>query len=86
MPAAIEGMLTAAANNGEVTPAKVSAYVHETGVTYLDMTPVVILGAVVFMALCYISPGISETELLVLSGVGSALFYGLTFLMRRLAR
>lgn len=86
VPAAIEGMLTAAANDGEVTPAKVRAYAHEAGVTYLDMTPVVILGAVVFMALRYISRGISETELLVLSGVGSALFYGLSFLMRRLAR
>jgi hypothetical protein len=86
VPAAIEGMLIAAANDGEVTPAKVRAYAHEAGVTYLDMTPVVILGAVVFMAMRYISRGISETELLVLSGVGSALFYGLSFLMRRLAR
>jgi len=86
VPAAIEGMLVAAANDGEVTPAKVRSYAHEAGVTYLDMTPVVILGAVVFMAMRYISRGISETELLVLSGVGSALFYGLSILMRRLAR
>ena len=50
------------------------------------MTPLIILGSIGFMAARYVSRGIGETELLVLSGVGSALFWGLVFLVRRLSR
>jgi hypothetical protein len=53
---------------------------------YWDMTPLLILGSIGLMAARYVSRGIGETELLVLSGVGSALFWGLVFLVRRLGR
>ncbi len=38
------------------------------------------------MAMRYVSRGIGEVELLVMSGVTSALFYGLTIMLRRLSR
>ena len=40
VPTAIEGMLTAATNDGEVTRASVSNYRHEAGTRYFDMMPV----------------------------------------------
>jgi hypothetical protein len=86
IPAAIEGMLEAATHDEEVTRAKVRAYRHEAAGRYFDMTPLAIVGMIGFMALRYISRGVGETELLVLSGVGSALFWGLVFLMRALGR
>ena len=41
--AAIAGMLQAAGNDGEVTPASIRAYRHEAGTRYLDMTPALVL-------------------------------------------
>jgi hypothetical protein len=86
VPAAIEGMLLSATNDGEVTPVSIRAYRHEAGTRYLDMTPVLVLIVMGFMAMRYISRGIGEVELLVLSGVASALFYGMTIMLRRLSR
>jgi hypothetical protein len=86
VPAAIEGMLQSATNDGEVTPASIRAYRHEAGTRYLDMTPVLVLAVIGFMAMRYVSRGIGEVELLVMSGVASALFYGLTMILRRLSR
>jgi hypothetical protein len=86
VPAAIAGMLQAAGNDGEVTPASIRAYRHEAGTRYLDMTPALVLLVIGFMAMRYVSRGIGQVELLVMSGVGSALFYGLTFFLRRLGR
>ena len=39
-----------------------------------------------FTAMRYVSRGIGQVELLVMSGVGSALFYGLSIFLRRLGR
>jgi uncharacterized membrane protein len=50
------------------------------------MTPMLSIAVVAFMAMRYISRGIREKELLVLSGVASALFWGLIALARRLGR
>ena len=86
VPAAIEGMLLSATNDGEVTPASIRAYRHEAGTRYLDMTPALVLVVIGFMAMRYVSRGIGEVELLVMSGVASALFYGLTLMLRRLSR
>jgi hypothetical protein len=86
VPAAIEGMLQSASNDREVTPARLREYRHEAAAVYWDMTPLLILGSIGFMAARYVSRGIGETELLVLSGVGSALFWGVVFLVRRLGR
>ena len=84
VPASIEGMLQAASNDREVTPARIRDYRHDAAAVYWDMTPLVIVGSIGFMAARYVCRGIGETELLVLSGVGSALFWGLVFLVRRL--
>ncbi|MCP4468827.1 MAG: ATP-binding protein [Halieaceae bacterium] len=86
VPAAIEGMLLSATNDGEVTPVSIRAYRHEAGTSYLDMTPALVIAVIGFMAMRYVSRGIGEVELLVMSGVASALFYGLTMLLRRLGR
>ncbi len=86
VPVAIEGMLQSASNDREVTPARLRDYRHEAAAVYWDMTPLLVLGLIGFMAARYISRGIGEAELLVLSGVGSALYWGLVLLVRRLGR
>jgi hypothetical protein len=83
-PEAIAGMLAHAATEDEVTPAKANKFSHEASETYLDMTPFVLIGVIVLMAMRYISRGMSETELMIISGVGSALFFGGLFLLRAL--
>ena len=84
IPAAIRGMLETASMEEEVTPAKAGAFNHEAGTTYLDMTPLIVLALVVAIAGRYISRGLGETDMLVLSGVASALFMGLRFFMYQL--
>jgi len=79
VPAAIRGMLDKAEKEREITPALARSFTHAAGVRYLDMTPVLILMMVVAMAGRYVSRGIGEIEMLVLSGVASALFMGLRF-------
>ncbi|BAO43881.1 hypothetical protein TBH_C0951 [Thiolapillus brandeum] len=81
IPAAIRGMLETASMEEEVTPAKARTFDHGAGVTYLDMTPLIVLALVVAIAGRYISRGLGETDMLVLSGVASALFMGLRFFM-----
>jgi hypothetical protein len=84
VPAAIRGMLEAARAEPEITPARARAFHHEAAARYLDMTPLVILLLVVSLALRYVSRGLGEVELLVLSGVATAVFIGLRFFMYRL--
>ncbi len=86
VPAAVEGMLTAASTDGQVTRSKVREYQHEAAAVYWDMTPVLVVVAITFMAMRYISRGLGMRELMVLAGVGSSLFYGLMFFVRRLSR
>jgi hypothetical protein len=84
VPAAIRGMLEAAAAEDEITPARARAFQHEAAAQYLDLTPLLIVLLVVFIALRYVSRGIGEVELLVLSGVATAIFLGLRMFMYRL--
>ena len=86
VPAAVEGMLVAATNDREVSRSCIRKYRHEAAAVYWDMTPLVMVLVIGFMALRYISRGIGETELLVLAGVGSSLFWGMMFVMRKLSR
>ena len=84
VPEAIAGMLAHAATEDEITPAKANQFSHEASETYFDMTPLLLIGVVVLMAMRYISRGMSETELMMISGAGSALFFGALFLLRAL--
>jgi hypothetical protein len=86
IPAAVEGMLVAASNDGEVSRSKLRQYRHEAAAVYWDMTPLLIVLIIGFMALRYISRGIGETELMVLAGVASSLFWGMMFFMRKMSR
>ena len=79
-------MVLSASNDGEVTPTSIRAYRHEAGTRYLDMTPALVLALIGFIAMRYVSRGVGEVKLLVMSGVASALFYGLTMMLRRLGR
>ncbi|MET0084859.1 MAG: ATP-binding protein, partial [Sedimenticola sp.] len=86
VPAAIRGMLESAAKEPEITPAIARGFTHEAGVRYLDMTPLVILLIVVFMGMRYISRGFGLQEMLVWSGVATALFTGVRFFMYQMNR
>jgi len=86
-PAAIEGMLESALTLREITPSRARAIArHDAAGNFLDLTPVLVLVLIGFMALRYISRGVGEIELLVLSGVGGAIFMGLRFFMYRMSR
>ncbi len=84
MPAAIHAMIRQAVADGEITPSRLRAYRHEASARYLDMTPIILLSLTAFMAMRYISRGMSDTSLYVLSGVASTLLYAIVLLMRRL--
>ncbi len=84
VPAAISGLLETAAQEEEITPAKARMFTHEAGITYMDMTPLIVVGVVIAMAGRYVSRGIGEVEMLVFSGVATALFMGLRFFMWQL--
>ena len=79
VPAAIIGMLDTAAAEPEITRAKVREFVHEAGVTYIDMTPVVILGVAAVIAARYVARGVGSSELYVLAGIGMGLAIAVRF-------
>ena len=79
VPAAIHGMLDTAAAEPEVTRSTVRRFAHEAGVTYVDMTPVVILGVAVVIAARYVARGVESTELYVLAGIGMGLAVAVRF-------
>ncbi|MDR5875128.1 AAA family ATPase [Vreelandella gomseomensis] len=79
IPAAIRGMLEEADKEGEITPAKARSLYHEAGIRYVDMTPLLVILLVIGMASRYISRGLGDTQMLVLSGVATAIFMGLRF-------
>lgn len=81
VPAALLGMLDSARSEDRITPAKVRGYSHDAGVRYMDMTPMLVIVLVVAMAARYIGRGIGEVELMVLSGVSTALFMGLRYFL-----
>lgn len=84
VPAAIRGMLEAAAAEAVVTRSTVRAFAHQAGVRYLDMTPTLVLGLMAVVAGRYIARGINSNELYILSGIGLALFIGVRLLMLKL--
>lgn len=86
VPAAIRGMLEAASNEDEITPAKVRAFSHEAGIRYLDMSPVLVLILVGFMIMKYVSRGVGEIEMYVMAGASTALFMAVRFFMYRMSR
>ena len=82
IPAAIMGMLEDAQTLPEISSSKVRALSHDSAVQYFDMSYVLFGVLVGFMALRYVSRGIGETELMMLSGVGSAVMVGFFYVMR----
>jgi hypothetical protein len=85
IPEAIAGMLLTARNEREVTRTSLHAFHHESAITYIDMTPMLLVLAVGLMALRYISRGIGVQELMVLAGVGTSLFSLMLFFVRRMS-
>lgn len=87
VPAAIEGMLENALALREISPSTARAIArHDAAGRYVDMTPVVVIVLVGFLAMRYISRGMGQVEMLVLSGVATAIFMGLKFFMYRMSR
>jgi len=84
VPAAIRGMLEAAAAEAMVTRSTVRAFAYQAGVRYLDMTPTLVLGLMAVVAGRYIASGTNSNELYILSGIGIALFIGVRLLMFKL--
>ncbi|WP_290798990.1 ATP-binding protein [Halomonas sp.] len=79
VPAAIRGMLEEAGKEKEITPAKARSLYHSAALQYVDMTPLVVVLLVIAIAGRYVSRGLGDTEMLVLSGVATAIFMGLRF-------
>lgn len=79
VPAAIRGMLEEASKEDEITPAMARSLHHTAGIHYVDMTPLLVVLLVIGIASRYISRGLGDTEMLVLSGVATAIFMGLRF-------
>lgn len=86
VPAAVRGMLEAAEKEPEITPAMARGFSHEAGIRYVDMTPLVVLLIVAAMATRYISRGFGLQEMLVVSGVATALFTGVRFFLWQMRR
>ena len=84
VPLAIRGLLEHASKHPMIDCKDLRAYRHDAGVRYLDMTPALAVIIIGFMAMRYVSRGIGEVEMLVMSGVASAFFYGLSIILRRL--
>jgi hypothetical protein len=85
IPEAITGMLAAAVNEREVTRRSLHEFHHESAISYIDMTPMLLIVAVSLMALRYVSRGIGIQELMVLAGVGTSLFSLMLFFARRMS-
>ena len=85
IPAAVQGMLELMLVRRHVTRDTLRDLGHEAAVTYLDMTPVLVILSVSFMALRYVSRGMGMKELMVLAGVGTSMFYLLLYFTRFMA-
>ena len=82
IPAALQGMLELTLIQRHVTRSTLRAIGHEAAVTYLDMTPILVVISVVFMAMRYVSRGLGMKEMMVLAGVGTSMFYLLLYFTR----
>jgi hypothetical protein len=58
----------------------------EDGKHYVDMTPVIFVIAAVVMAVRFVSLGLDDESLYILSGIGFAVFYGLRPLISKVMR
>lgn len=85
IPAAVDGMFVTALNERTVTRASLHQFHHESAITYIDMTPMLLITAVSLMALRYVSRGVGIQELMVLAGVGTSLFSLMLFFARRMS-
>ena len=85
IPAAIQGMLDLVLIQRHVDRSTLRLLGHEAAVTYLDMTPVLVVLSVASMAMRYISRGMGMKELMVLAGVGTSMFYLLLYFTRFMA-
>ncbi len=84
IPLAIELLLEQATTADEIDLKQVREFAHESGVQYFDMTPLIFIGVIFFGSLRYISRGVDNAELMVLSGVASTLIVGFFYFMRYL--
>ncbi|MBK1723842.1 hypothetical protein [Thiocystis violacea] len=82
IPAAVQGLLDLALVERSVTRRTLRELSHEAALSYLDMTPVLVIVSVGFMALRYISRGMGMKELMVMAGVGTSMFYLLLYFGR----
>jgi hypothetical protein len=73
VPEALLGMLEAVAAEDEITPARVRSFQHDAAKRYFDMTPVVLLAMLGFIALRYVTRGLDEQKLWVWAGLGTTL-------------
>jgi hypothetical protein len=82
IPAAVQGLLDLTLVERSVTRRTIRTLSHEAALTYLDMTPVLVILSVGFMAMRYISRGMGMQELMVMAGVGTSMFYLLLYFGR----
>jgi hypothetical protein len=78
-------MFVTALNERMVTRSSLHQFHHESSITYIDMTPMLLIAAVSLMALRYVSRGVGIQELMVLAGVGTSLFSLMLFFARRMS-
>ncbi len=79
VPLAIRGLLEHASKHPEIDCKDPRSYRHDAGVRYLDMTPALVLIIIGFMAMRYVSRGMGEMEMLVLSRLRVCCFMGFRF-------
>lgn len=84
VPLAIACMMEQAGAMDEITPANATRFYHTAGETFFDLSPLLFVVVAVFVAMRFISRGMNDIEMLVLSGVASVLFMSLRFLMNRM--
>lgn len=84
-PSALVNLCQNAKGEDEITPAKIRSFNGDGAAHYFDMSWVVVLVLIIFMAWRYVSRGMSEIEAYVLSGVGSAVMFGAMYILRQLA-
>jgi hypothetical protein len=84
VPLAIICMMDQAEALDEITPANAASVYHNAGVNFFDLSPLLFIVVAVFIAMRFISRGMNDIEMLVLSGVASVLFMSLRFLLNRM--
>ncbi|EXJ16925.1 hypothetical protein D779_1748 [Imhoffiella purpurea] len=86
VPAAVQGILDFALTEHAVTRSTLREMEHDAAIYYLDMTPILVIVSVGFMALRYISRGMGMKEMMVMAGVGTSMFYLLLYFGRMMQK